>query len=255
MRRFFANLFLLIVVGVVVFFIGWIQFSIKPGTCGVLVSKTSGVLKEPVLPGHFAWRWEKLLPTNANLIVFSMSPYKSVQEYSGALPSNILYEKLLDNSVDFSYSIKMLISLSIRPEALVGYVANNEVKTQEDLDRLLENKAMIMAQEIAEYLLNSAKDRVITHPKALDSETLNVLVSKNADFGSIILNSVEFENARIPDFEMYENAKVLYETYKEDFHEILKERLAPVTSVAQDAQEQSADNTNQPEGEGDEQYE
>lgn len=225
MRRFFANLFILIIVAAIVFYIGWIQFSIKPGTCGVMVSKTSGVLKNPVLPGQFAWRWEKLLPTNANLIVFSMDSYKSEQEYSGTLPSNIVYEKLLDNNVDFSYDIKMSINLSMTPEEIVKHVASNEIKNQEDLEKFLENKAMIMAKEIAEYLLNAAKDKVITHPKALDSDTLNFLVSKSSDFNSIVLNSVEFESVKIPDFEMYENAKSLYETYKVDFQEILKEKL------------------------------
>ncbi len=239
MRRFFANLFILIIVACVVFFIGWIQFSVKPGTCGVLVSKTSGVLETPVLPGQFAWRWEKLLPTNANLLIFSMDAYKSSQEYSGALPSNSIYEKLLDNNVDFSYNIKMSISLSMLPEEIVKYVKSNEIKTQEDLNTLLENKAMILAEEIAQYLLNSAKDKVITHPKALDSETLKLMTSKNKDFSDIVLHSVEFESVKIPDFEMYENSKNLYETYKNDLQEIIKEKLsAPIVQHIQIQQEQ-----------------
>ena len=211
-------LFILIIFAGVVFFIGWIQFSVKPGTCGVLVSKTSGVLKTPVLPGQFAWRWEKLLPTNANLIIFSMDSYKSNQEYSGALPSNEIYEKLLDNNVDFSYNIKMSIVLSMSPEEIVKHVA---------------------AKEIAEYLLNSAKDKVITHPKALDGDTLKLLASRNKDFSDIVLQSVEFDNVKIPDFEMYENAKELYETYKKDLQDVIKEKLAaPVVQHIQIQQEQ-----------------
>ncbi len=239
MRRFFANLFILIIFAGVVFFIGWIQFSVKPGTCGVLVSKTSGVLKTPVLPGQFAWRWEKLLPTNANLIIFSMDSYKSNQEYSGALPSNEIYEKLLDNNVDFSYNIKMSIVLSMSPEEIVKHVAANEIKSQEELNTFLENKAMILAKEIAEYLLNSAKDKVITHPKALDGDTLKLLASRNKDFSDIVLQSVEFDNVKIPDFEMYENAKELYETYKKDLQDVIKEKLAaPVVQHIQIQQEQ-----------------
>ncbi|MCR5763277.1 MAG: hypothetical protein K6G00_07845 [Treponema sp.] len=226
MRRFFANFFLLIIVAAVVFFIGWIQFSVKPGTCGVLVSKTSGVLETPILPGKFMWRWEKLLPTNANLLIFSMDSYKSNQEYSGALPSNELYEKLLDNNVDFSYDIKMSISLSLSPEVIVKKVSENEIKKQADLESFLENKAMILAKEIAEYVLNSAKDKVITHPKALDKETINSIISRNRDFDDIILNSVEFQSVKIPDFEMYENAKSIYNTYKDDLQEVIKEKLA-----------------------------
>ena len=239
MRRFFANLFILIIAACIVFFAGWIQFRVKPGTCGVLVSKTSGVLKNPVLPGQFAWRWETLLPTNANLLIFSMDPYKSSQEYSGSLPSNEIYEKMLDNNVDFSYDIKMAIVLSMQPNEIVQQVADNKIKTQDDLNIVLENKAMILAKEIAEYILNSAKDKVITHPKALDSDTLKLLASKNKDFEDIVLHSVEFEAVKIPDFEMYENARLLYETYKNDLHEVLKEKLvAPMVQNIQIQQEQ-----------------
>jgi len=43
MKKFLAGLIVLVVLGGVVFFFGWVQLAVPPGSYGVLRSKTHGV--------------------------------------------------------------------------------------------------------------------------------------------------------------------------------------------------------------------
>ncbi|MBP5465426.1 MAG: hypothetical protein J6Y13_09680, partial [Treponema sp.] len=125
MKRVLASFFIILIAAAAVFLIGWVQFGIKPGECGVMVSKTSGVLEKPLLPGSFVWRWEKLLPTNVTIHTFSMEPHRSVQTYSGSLPGSDLYSKMLDAPADFSYELEVAVQLSPKAESLVTLVKKN----------------------------------------------------------------------------------------------------------------------------------
>ena len=86
-KKFFANFIVLLIFSAVVFFIGWIQFYVRPGTCAIMKSKTGGLYHSAVVPGVFTWRWERLLPTNVSLEIFDLSVYKATQSVSGELPS------------------------------------------------------------------------------------------------------------------------------------------------------------------------
>ena len=82
-KKFFANFIVLLIFSAVVFFIGWIQFYVRPGTCAIMKSKTGGLYHSAVVPGVFTWRWERLLPTNVSLEIFDLSVYKATQSVSG----------------------------------------------------------------------------------------------------------------------------------------------------------------------------
>ncbi|MCQ2749421.1 MAG: hypothetical protein MJ246_05530, partial [Clostridia bacterium] len=62
MKKFFKSLLtcfiILVLFAGAVFFIGWTQIRVSPNKIGVLKSKTSGVLKEPVYSGKFSWHWQ-----------------------------------------------------------------------------------------------------------------------------------------------------------------------------------------------------
>jgi hypothetical protein len=97
LTSFLECLLILIAFGGFVFFIGWTQFKIEPNNVGILISKTSGINNKPIYPGTFSWHWEFLIPTNAQLKMFTQEPYIISKEVKrGISPdhlSNIATEK------------------------------------------------------------------------------------------------------------------------------------------------------------------
>ena len=73
-RIFFVCFIILVLFSGALFFIGWTQFRVKADTAGVLVSKTGGVNENVIEGREFSWHWEFLLPTNAQLRLFSTKP-------------------------------------------------------------------------------------------------------------------------------------------------------------------------------------
>ncbi|MCR5319331.1 MAG: hypothetical protein K6E22_13985 [Treponema sp.] len=224
MKKFFANLILILMACAAIFFIGWVQFLVKPGYCGVLTSKTSGIHKEALVSGKFAWRWEKLLPTNAQVHLFSLSPYKSRQTEAGILPSGELYASKLGGNVDFSYKMDMEISLELSPEKIHELFSANKISSQDDLNSWYNSKAKLVSAAVA--------DRVIKQ-KSAESPLKSVvfsdadLASLSAEFSSELeggkISSVEISSAKIPDYELYEMAKNSYSAYQKELDAKLKE--------------------------------
>ena len=230
MKRVLSSLVIILIAAAVVFLIGWVEFDIKPGECGVMVSKTSGVLERPLLPGSFVWRWEKLLPTNVTVHKFRMEPYRSVQSYSGSLPGSDLYAKMLDGASDFSYELELSVQLSPKAEGLVALVERNVISSQTDLEAYLENKAKVVSKSVADSLLpdlGSPASGGYLSVKALDRASLERLAADSAsDLDAVSLNSVEVTKARIPDMESYTNTRELYENYKAEVQASLREKAA-----------------------------
>lgn len=224
MKRIFANIVVILLAAVAVFFIGWIQFSIKPGECGVMVSKTGGTLKEPLLPGKFMWRWEKLLPTNVTLHKFSLEPHKSKINYSGALPGADIYSQLLPSNPDFGYDIELALSLSVKAESLPDLVSKAHVDTQEALDVFLENKANLVSEYVVNSILSN-KDGQLIREKALANSAIEKIAGHfSDDLSHVVINSIELVSAKVPDMETYEKTRELYDLYKADVQESLKSK-------------------------------
>ncbi len=68
--KFFIWLIVLLAISGTVFFFGWLQFSVPAGSYGVMLSKSGGYYNEVITPGEFSWRWERLVPTNSEILIF-----------------------------------------------------------------------------------------------------------------------------------------------------------------------------------------
>ena len=134
MKKVIAVFFILLVLAGVVFYFGWTQFKVGAGECGVLISKTSGVNREPVMPGKFSWHWECLLPTNAVLRVFSLKPRSVTKTVSGSLPSADVYSTAFQSAPDFSYRFDFICTARVTPENIIALVSGGIVTDAESLD-------------------------------------------------------------------------------------------------------------------------
>ncbi len=221
-KRFFGNIIVLLIFALVVFFVGWVQFSVKPGTCSIMKSKTSGLYSSAIVPGVFTWRWERLLPTNVTLENFDLSVYKSTQTVSGELPSAELYAShffdsissgLKSKEIDFSYSVTVTVSMALSPEGILDLVRENTISKSEDLEGFYESKARLIASLVTDYLVSTSS---LVNPSSFDrNEILSIVSKKQSEFENIEISEIEIETSQIPDIELYKKAKEGYESYIE----------------------------------------
>lgn len=211
-KKFFANFIVLLIFSAVVFFIGWIQFYVRPGTCAIMKSKTGGLYHSAVVPGVFTWRWERLLPTNVSLEIFDLAVYKTNQSVSGELPSAAFYSsRFSDKKVDFSYNVEISVSMSLSPEGIYKLVSENKITSNEDLKGFYDAKAKLAASFVAEYLVSSSS---MVKPSALSQKEIQEVIEKKAsEFDGILISSVELLDSKIPDVELYNLAKANYASY------------------------------------------
>lgn len=222
-ERIIANIIVIVIAAIAVFFIGWIQLQVKSNSCTVMVTKTGGVYEKPILPGKFTWRWERLLPTNVQLRSFKLAPYTSKQTVSGELPSADIYSKQIKDNPDFSYNVTLQISISLSPEQLVALVKKNNFSTQEDLDSYLEGKSKIVAKKVMEYFIDKKVNDISFVTNILsDSEIKDVVVKNKSDFDGMTISNVEVISAKIPDMQLYSAAKDAFSQYQSQMKESLK---------------------------------
>ncbi len=212
-RKFLSSFIILLIFAIIIFFFGWIQFLVKPGTCAIMTSKTSGLYKEAIIPGKFLWRWEKLLPTNVQLENFSLKTFTSNQVVQGFLPSGDFYANEFDKNLDFSYKFDMDISLNVNPQTIYELYKSNKIQNDDDLQKFLEQSAKSLSFIIAQEILEANENESYYVQNEILSETfINQILSKN-DFSGLQINSVELKNSKIPDVKFYNTIKNFYDSY------------------------------------------
>ncbi len=225
-HHFFSKFLILLILGAIVFFAGYLQFHVKSGNYGVMVSRTSGIYEKPIVSGQFDWRWENLIPTNADIRVFNSLPYNSRQLVSGTLPSAEIYRKILGENVDFSYSATFKISLRMTPEGLVNEVKKSDLQSQQDLNSILETKAAIAAKCVMEYFIANKNPSEFSPHAVTENEIKEIIQNNTTDFEEIEITEVTVLDAKIPDLNLYRKAKEDYEIYQNELQEKLKKEAA-----------------------------
>lgn len=215
-RKFLSTFIILIIFAIIVFFFGWIQFLVKPGTCAIMTSKTSGLYKEAIVAGKFLWRWERLLPTNVQLETFSLKSFESNQVVQGFLPSGDIYSNEFDKNLDFSYKFDMNISLNVNAQTIYELYKANKIQNDNDLQKFLEQSAKSLSFIIAQEILKSNENNSdYVQNQILSENFINQILSKN-NFSGIQINSVELKNSKIPDVKFYNTIKNFYDSYLEN---------------------------------------
>lgn len=213
-KRFFSNILVLLIFSAAVFFIGWIQFSVKPGSCAIMTSKTGGLYEKPVVSGVFTWRWERLLPTNVSLAFFDLSARTYVQTVSGELPGAQLYSsRLPEKNADFSYSVQVSVSLCASPEKIHSLAAENKIASDSDLASFYEAKSKVAATRIAEFLISRPQPSYVSPAALTQQELAEIAASSPGEFSGITLSSVQILDAKIPDIRLYSQCRENYSAY------------------------------------------
>ena len=85
MKRFVILMVVLLLLGGVAFYFGWVQIHIPAGHYGVIFTRTNGWEDEPVVPGTFVWRWQRLVPTNFTLYLFDVESHRTEVRLDGKI--------------------------------------------------------------------------------------------------------------------------------------------------------------------------
>jgi len=118
MKRALVTLIILLVLGGVVFYFGWVQIRLPADACAVIFTKTGGFDQRVTMPGAFSWRLERLLPGNLTAYRYSLVPHRARVQILRTLPSAQLYSAILPEKPDFSIRAVADLEFSLRPESL-----------------------------------------------------------------------------------------------------------------------------------------
>jgi hypothetical protein len=193
-----------------VFFLGWTQFKVGAGKCGILISKTSGVNSEPVLPGKFTWHWECLIPTNAELRLFNLTPYTEIKSIEGELPSSDVYSTVFNIRPDFSYKFDFSISGKVEPSAIAELVKKGDISDQDSLKKYLDSAYTVSAGKAASFILEKAADGASFRPESLKTEDILTGIGAAGEWPYIIFTDFAVASSKLPDRTLYNSARDTY---------------------------------------------
>ena len=229
-RKLIIITLIVLVCAAAVFFFGWTQFSVPAGKYGVMLSKSGGYYPQAIMPGNFTWRWERLVPTNAQILVFDLTPRQVNYMADGTLPSADRYAKVLNTKDDFSWGFGMDALVTLKSERLVSIAEKNTIQTQEALESYIDSHIQAMLQTImyryvSELIDNSYEYQQIKTDYHILSEKIKGELAKTAgqDFS---VEAVTLTKLAIPDIHTYKIAEQAYNTYEQQREMLLAETAA-----------------------------
>ena len=213
-----------------VFFFGWTQFSVPAGKYGIMLSKSGGYYSQAIMPGNFTWRWERIVPTNAQILVFDLTPRQVNYTADGTLPSADRYAKVLNTKDDFSWSFGIDALVTLKPEQLVPTVEKNTIQTQEALESYIDSHIQAMLQTImyryvSELIDNPYEYQQIKTDHHILSEKIKGELAKTAG-QNFSVEAVTLTKLAIPDIHTYKIAEQAYNTYEQQREILLAETAA-----------------------------
>jgi hypothetical protein len=201
-----------------VFFIGWVSYSVPPGFYGVYRSRTSGIENTPLENGRFVWKWERLIPYNAEIIRFQVLPVPGDFDFSGSLYRTAVYANLANVPESrFSWRLTGEYSFALKPAVLPALVSQG-VDSQKALDAWITEKNAEIKTSI-ERKVDAALSDATALDAFLNGKGLERTLS--AEFPELEGWTLRFKQVDKPDFALYGNAKSLYDEYTRQKMEFL----------------------------------
>ncbi len=210
MKGFAVLLVFLLLVAAAVFYIGWIQIRIPPEGYAVIFSRTDGWEEEVIEPGTFAWRWQRLVPTNLTLYVFEPSKHRTDVRLAGSLPSGDAIETILDGAVSFPYEVRLVVQTRIRAERLPALARDQDLRPQQMDEFYDEIDARISqaAVEAVMALIESEPQR-LSLSESYETIVEQVIARVESRLEMLEVMAVTPERIALPDLELYLTSREL----------------------------------------------
>lgn len=211
MRKFVISLVILILAGGTAFYFGWVQMQLPPNSYAVVFTKTGGWDETVLEPGEFHWHWERLLPTNFTLHVFSSAPHRTDLRSSGRLPSAETYSAYLEEAPEFRYDIEATVSYRVRAEELPRLAREEDLdpagleEWYAQYDARIADRARAVLGDLYAGATDAGGGSVAL--SSLEDELTDRLAE---DFPDLEIVSAVPVAVSVPDFGLYEAARSLY---------------------------------------------
>ncbi|GHV74009.1 hypothetical protein AGMMS49940_13110 [Spirochaetia bacterium] len=225
MKNVIGVLLVLILAGAA-FFFGWAQLPVPPGSYGVLRSKTHGVDTALIREGEVRWVWYKLIPANAQTLVFTPKPLTRQVTAAGSLPGAETYAMAAGIKADFSYEIAASLSFTLKGDALPSLVRTRELSDQESLERYEKTAADTIEAFALERLGAYAGEDTFLAGLSKSTAAARLTEDISAAFPDIENFSCVIRQAKYPDLALYTMARSLYEDYLGSQRALLRTELA-----------------------------
>ncbi|HON88917.1 MAG TPA: hypothetical protein P5519_00215 [Spirochaetia bacterium] len=229
-KKLIVRLILLLIVSLIVFFFGWINWRIQPGCFAIYISKTSGIQHTVIKPGDFVWKLEALLPTNVKLLQFKPLMYTDSFELTGTLPSAEAYKAFIGGNPDFSWKLSVSCSISYNYDSLPELYENAGISSSEQLEELLKQQSPLIMQTIQEQLFILTPMDVTGMLQGEYTVKIREILSKK--FPDLYISNISVKFIQLPDISTYTVAANLYENYIEKFQKALEPALLVAASKA-----------------------
>ena len=213
MKKFLVFLVILLILAGTVFFFGWAQFAVPAGSAGVIRSKTHGIDPQIIKEGEFRWYWYKLIPTNAEIIVFTVKPVVFNISSSGSLPSGAVYASAAGIQADFSWNVTGELSFSVREDALPSLCLMENLGSQDDLSNLEESYSRGIVTLVLNRLNIIAQDEAKMQSLVMSGMLPELNSEIEAAFPDLEKISCVLRTIRYPDYDLYKSARYLYNEY------------------------------------------
>lgn len=218
-RGVLSALILLIFAGFV-FFLGYASIRVPVGKYGIISSKTGGVYPKVIENGTFCWRWELVVPRNAEIFIFTPSSHHFSRSFNGALPSADIYSRLVQGNPDFSYSFDFDIYLSVNKENLAALASANSLKGDDDLDSYLSGVSEKIARDISQKIIEMNENTVIA---SYDVPEILASLDLGSKYKPVEISDVFVKKASVPDLALYNLAKSSYQKFQAEVDASLSE--------------------------------
>jgi hypothetical protein len=227
MKAFLIILLILVVAAGAVFYFGWIQIQLPPGTYAVIFTKTHGYDSRVVRPGEFVWRWEALIPTNLTLYRFDLHSRQVEVSFERNLPSAEVYASVLPDKPSFSIRGHLQVTFTLDPEALPGLVKDQRL-TPDTLGDFYDTAARDMTEAL-QLRVQGLEPAELQRP--LEPSIREALAK---DMPYLQVTSLAVQGLEVPDMELYQLARRSYRDLA-DVYEQAREQEA-VRLAAEEAQ-------------------
>ncbi len=226
MKKFLLWLILIIIVGSVIFYIGWTQYRLDQDMYGVIYTKTSGYFEEPIESGHFSWSGWRLIPGNLTITQIPSSSRSISIRAKKTLPAADSYKMMVIGDPVFSYDADITISYSLEKGSVVALVSSYGVNELNSTTWFLAKDEMVRSialEIITDYFIH--KD--VSASKDMISEDIKGYLSTQIKtyFTELNINDISMTFNSLPDFEIYSQAKKSYEEMVELKNETLADAI------------------------------
>jgi hypothetical protein len=201
-----------LILGVTIFYFGWIQLKVDKDEYGIVFTKVRGYLDKPLVPGKFSWSAAALIPKNIEITTIPAAPRTVFISSRQDLPSNAEYGSVVVGKADFSYSVDFYVSFFLKSDYAVvlvrdkGFTAGTIESWYEAMEKAIESAAM---KEIRIFFDNTAASQSSVFLSDADQEKLRTRVQRH--FDQITVSDLDFISISLPDLELYETAKAYYQ--------------------------------------------